>query len=290
MAAPAAFLRLARPKQWAKNVLVVAAPGAAGVLLQPGNLGRTALAFVAFSAAASGTYAWNDALDVEADRSHPTKCNRPVASGAVPVGAAKVFGTVLLVGAVLLAFAVSRALGYTVSAYAVLTVLYSVRLKHEPVLDLATVAAGFVLRAVGGGAACGVRISTWFLIVAAAGSLFIVTGKRSAEVTLVGSGTTGTRKALAGYTAEYLRFVRSVASAVAIVAYCLWAFEFSKTTGEPLWFELSIVPFVLALLRYALLLEHGEGGAPEDLLFADVVLVLIGLAWVATFTIAVYFS
>jgi decaprenyl-phosphate phosphoribosyltransferase len=290
MAGPAAFLRLARPKQWVKNVLVVAAPGAAGVLFHPGDLARTAAAFAAFSAAASGTYAWNDALDVEADRAHPTKCRRPVASGEISVRSAQVFGTVLLLAGVGGGFAVTRSLGVTVLSYAVLTVAYSARLKHEPVLDLAAVAAGFVLRAVGGGAAVNARISTWFLIVAAAGSLFIVTGKRSAEVTLLGDDSAGHRRALAGYTDAYLRYVRSVATSVAVLAYCLWAFEFSKSVGEPVWFELSIVPFVLGLLRYALLLDQGEGGAPEDLLLADPVLLSIGVAWAVTFAAAVYFS
>ena len=134
------------------------------------------------------------------------------------------------------------------------------------------------------------RISTWFLIVAAAGSLFIVTGKRSAEVTLLGDDSAGHRRALAGYTDAYLRYVRSVATSVAVLAYCLWAFEFSKSVGEPVWFELSIVPFVLGLLRYALLLDQGEGGAPEDLLLADPVLLSIGVAWAVTFAAAVYFS
>ena len=156
-----------------------------------------------------------------------------MASGAVSVGAAKVFGSVLLVTSVALGFAVARALGITVLAYAVLTVLYSLRLKHEPVLDLATVAAGFVLRAVGGGAACDVRISTWFLIVAAAGSLFIVTGKRSAEVSLVGAGTAGTRKALAGYTAEYLRFVRSVAPPPPRTRCAQWRAAGSRCASAP---------------------------------------------------------
>ena len=284
----AAFLRLARPKQWIKNVLVFAAPGAAGVLTEAGPLLRTVVAFLAFCAAASGTYAWNDALDAVSDRQHPTKCTRPIASGAISVRAGKVFGVACFAYAVGIGFAVHRNLGIAICAYVVLTLAYSLRLKHEPVLDLVAVAAGFVIRTVGGGTAAEVRISTWFLIVAGAGSLFIVTGKRTAEVKLLGTDASSHRKALAGYSDSFLSYVRSVSSSVAILGYCLWAFQFSEQAGNSTWFELSIIPFVVGMLRYSLLLEHGEGGAPEDLLLADPVLLGVAVSWVAVFAAAVY--
>ncbi len=285
-----ALLKLARPKQWLKNALVAAAPGAAGVLTHGGPAARTAVAFVAFCFAASGTYAWNDSLDIEADRAHPTKCNRPIASGEVSVGVAQLFGSLCLAVAIALGSLVNAKLGVTVGVYVVLTLAYSVRLKHEPVLDLAAVAAGFVLRTVGGGAAAEVRISTWFLIVAGAGSLFIVTGKRTAEVKLLGAEAKDHRKALAGYSESFLLYVRAVSSSVAILGYCLWAFQFSDKVGNPTWFELSIIPFVVGMLRYALLLDVGEGGAPEDVLLADPVLLAVAVSWLAVFGSAVYLS
>jgi decaprenyl-phosphate phosphoribosyltransferase len=285
-----AYLKLARPKQWSKNVLVFAAPGAAGVLSQASSLGKTLLAFVAFSAAASGTYAWNDSLDVRADRQHPTKCKRPVASGAISVRNAQTFGTVLLVVAIAISFLASWKLAAVIAGYVAITTAYSLWLKHEAVLDLAAVAAGFVLRAVAGGAAVDVPISTWFLIVAASGSLFMVTGKRHAEQLELGADASGHRRTLAGYSTGFLLYVRAVSSAVAILAYCLWAFENSNQTGNAAWFELSIIPFVLAVFRYALLLEQGEGGAPEDLVLSDRTLLVLGALWAVVFGVAVYLS
>jgi decaprenyl-phosphate phosphoribosyltransferase len=290
MSTISAYVRLARPKQWSKNVLVAAAPGAAGVLSHGDAMWRTAVAFVAFSAAASGTYAWNDALDAEADRQHPTKRKRPVAAGEISVSAAQVFGSVLLVAALGISFVASARLAAVLGGYVVLTLAYSAWLKHEAVLDIAAVAAGFVLRAIAGGAAVHVRISTWFLIVAAAGSLFMVTGKRHAERLELGDDAPDHRSALAAYTHGYLLFVRSVAASVAILAYCIWAFEDSSRSGNTTWFQLSIIPFVLAVLRYALLLEQGRGGAPEELVLEDTVLLALCGLWVIVFAVAVYVS
>lgn len=284
-----AFVRLARPKQWTKNALVVAAPAAAGVLDEPAAIADTAIAFVCFCLAASGTYFVNDALDAEADRSHPTKRTRPIASGAVTVRQALVGGALLMAAAVALSFAARPQLALVVGGYLVLTGLYSTWLKHQAVLDLAAVAAGFVLRTIAGGVAVGVEISTWFLIVAGAGSLFMVTGKRHAELLELGDDATAHRSTLDSYSRAYLAYVRGVASSVAIVAYCLWAFgERSAAVGSPVWFELSVVPFVLAILRYALLLEQGRGGAPEELVLSDRTLLVLGAVWAAVFVVAVH--
>ena len=160
MGSPAAYLKLARPKQWSKNVLVAAAPGAAGILRHGDALGRTAVAFGALCLAASGTYAWNDLLDVEADRVHPTKCRRPIASGLISQRGAGIFGSILLACSVAVGFFLNSHLGITVVAYVVLTLAYSTRLKHEPVLDLVAVAAGFVLRTIAGATATGRPSST----------------------------------------------------------------------------------------------------------------------------------
>jgi decaprenyl-phosphate phosphoribosyltransferase len=282
-----ALLRLSRPQQWSKNVLVLAAPGAAGVLFEARSIVKTLIAFVCFCIAASGTYCWNDALDVVADRMHPKKRMRPVAAGDVSVTTAKRFGSVLLVVAIALSFTATWHLALVVAGYVATTLAYSLWLKHEPVLDLATVAAGFVLRTVAGGVAVGVSISNWFLIVAASGALFIVTGKRSAEHSELGDAAGLHRRALAQYSAAYLGYVRAVSSSIAILAYCLWAFEASGRTGNPVWFQLAIIPFVLGVLRYALLLDRGEGGAPEEVLLHDRVLLIVGLVWVVLFGIAV---
>ncbi len=283
------LVRTARPKQWAKNVLVFAAPLAAGVLGEPAQFGRTAAAFVAFCFAASGTYFLNDALDADADRLHPTKRNRPVANGTISVRLAKVMSVVLIVVGIGIAAPFNNgALAAVVGGYVVLTVSYSLWLKHEAVIDLAAVAAGFVLRAIAGGVATGVPISDWFLIVAGAGSLFMVTGKRTAEQVEMGTDGHGHRVTLGVYSASFLNYVRSVSSAVMITAYCLWAFENAAKVGDTFWFRLSIVPFVLAVFRYALVAEQGKGSAPEEIVLSDRVLQVLGLLWVAIFAVGVH--
>ena len=283
------LLRTARPKQWAKNVLVFAAPGAAGVLLETEPLLRSIGAFVTFCIAASGTYFLNDALDVESDRLHPKKRHRPIAAGHVPVGGAVAIGVVLLVISVVMATLIGTwRLGLVVGIYVALQPLYSAWLKNIAVVDLAAVASGFVLRSIAGGIAVDVPISEWFLIVASFGSLFIVAGKRHAEHIDLGDERGSTRSTLEEYTLGFLRYVRSVSSGVTITAYCLWAFEEAEAAGEPLWFQLSIVPFVLGILRYAMILDTGRGDAPEDVILHDRTLLALGALWAGCFAIGVY--
>lgn len=284
----AAWVRLARPKQWLKNVLVFAAPGAAGLLTEADALFDTVVAFVCFCLAASGTYFVNDALDADADRQHIDKRTRPVAAGVIAPATATVAGVGLVAIAFALSFVASWQLALVVGGYVVLTLAYSLWLKHEAVIDLATVAAGFVLRAIAGGVAVGVEISPWFLIVAASGSLFMVTGKRHSEMLELGVDAPNHRRSLAHYSAAYLGDVRAIASSVAILAYCLWAFENSEPVGEPIWFELSIVPFVVGILRYAFLIDQGRGGAPEDVVLSDRVLLVVGFVWAGLFAVAVH--
>jgi decaprenyl-phosphate phosphoribosyltransferase len=287
----AGLVRLARPKQWSKNVLVFAAPGADGVLDNSGPLLDATIAFVCFCLAAAGTYYVNDARDADADRRHPTKRTRPVALGVVPIWLAYAGGVVLLASGVALAFAATTELVFAVLGYIALTTAYSTVLKHVAVVDLVAVAAGFVLRAVAGAAATGVPISDWFFIVASFGSLFIISGKRSAEASEMGDGAAGFRSVLAAYSPSYTAYLRSVTSAAVLVAYCLWAFE---KAGESLatvpWYQLSILPFVMAVLRYALLLDQGKGSAPEDIVLGDRALQVIGLTWAVVFGIGVYVS
>ena len=288
MAALRGILRTARPRQWTKNVLVVAAPGAAGVLAEPPVLVSVALAFVAFCLTSSGTYFLNDVRDVESDRRHPLKRHRPVAAGAVAVPAATGLGIALLVAGFAVAYAVGLGFLAVLSGYVLLTSAYTLWLKHVAVVDIAVVASGFILRAVAGGVAAGVPISRWFLIVASFGSLFMVAGKRYGEHLDLGEERGRIRTTLGAYSAPYLRYVWTVASGVTLAAYCLWAFEEAEASAGAPWFELSIVPFVMGILRYALLLEKGRGGAPEEIVLGDRTLQLIGLVWVALFGCGVY--
>jgi decaprenyl-phosphate phosphoribosyltransferase len=273
-------VRTMRPRQWLKNVLVLAAPLAAGTLLDPAVLLPTALAFVLFCLAASGIYLLNDVHDVAEDRRHPRKRWRPVAAGIVPVPVAVVVGVVLLVGVLAVAALLSRPqLAGVLGAYVVISLAYSYFLKDQPVIDLAVVASGFLLRGVAGGAAAGIQLSQWFLLVAAFGALFMVAGKRYGELVAVGDGAQ-TRKSLAEYSPSYLRFVWSLSAAVACTAYSLWAFELRAAHDGFPWETASIAPFVLGLLRYAVDVDRGRAGAPEDVVLGDRVLLGLGVLWV----------
>ena len=284
-----AIIREMRPKQWVKNVLVFAAPGAAGVLDNPTPLWHTLVAFLAFCMAASGTYYWNDILDVEADRVHPVKSKRPIASGAVPLGLARVIGTLLLVGGIALSALPRWQTMFVVLGYVALTTTYSAIWKHVAVLDLIAVASGFVFRAIGGAIAVDVPMSKWFLLTITFASLFIVTGKRFAELRDYGDRASKGRKILDEYSVEYLRTVLSISIGATMVTYCIWAFETKELAGAT-WpmYELSVVPMLAALLRYLLVLDQGHGAAPEEIFLADRTLQILGVVWAVTFGLGVY--
>jgi decaprenyl-phosphate phosphoribosyltransferase len=283
-------IRSLRPKQWLKNALVFAAPVAAGMIDERSTLLHTVAAFVCFCAAASATYLLNDAVDVEADRRHPVKRHRPIAAGSVPVGVAFALAAVLLVLGVGGAFLTARDFGITVVAYLVLTTSYTMKLKHMPVLDIVAVAAGFVLRAVGGATATGIPISEWFFIVTSFGALFMVAGKRHGELSdLEEHEAIDVRPALAAYTPSFLAYLRAVFSGGVLIAYCMWAFSSAELNGNgAIWYQLSIIPFAVAILRYALLLEQGKGAEPETLVLSDRTLLAAGAVWAIIYACATY--
>jgi decaprenyl-phosphate phosphoribosyltransferase len=286
----AIVVREARPRQWLKNVLVFAAPAAAGVLHDWPSLWRAVLAFVAMCAAASGAYFLNDVADVASDRLHPVKRFRPVAAGDLPIATAAGLGVGLLVAALALAALTSRwQLVLVVAGYIAITLAYSAYLKHIAVVDLVSVALGFVLRAVAGAVAVDVVMSNWFLLCISFGSMFIVTGKRYAELLQFGDDAVHMRPSLDAYNVTFLRAVIGVSASITVVSYCLWAFEKAGTThvSWPM-YQLSIVPVVTALLRYGLILETGRGGAPEEVFLSDRALQAVGLVWVGLFALGLY--
>jgi decaprenyl-phosphate phosphoribosyltransferase len=287
------LVRTARPRHWVKNVLVFAAPGAAGVLSHAGALGRTATAFAIFCLVSSGTYYLNDAFDAEADRRHPVKRNRPIASGLISRRAGFVIGVVLLGGGVAAAAGISWRLSVVMAIYVAVQFGYSAYLKHQPIYDLAAVAAGFVLRAIAGGVAARVPVSEWFLIVATFGSLLMVTGKRVAEHAELGDGRGAHRATLDAYSSTFLRTALAISASGAIVGYTLWAFSLQTALShhaDPIWYQLSIVPMIIALLRYTFLVEGGHGARPEELVLRDRSLQVLGLTWVLLFSLGVYVS
>ena len=284
-----AVVRAARPRQWIKNVLVLAAPALAGQLSDLSVLGNSAIAFAAFCLAASGIYLVNDVRDIEEDRAHPRKRFRPIAAGEVSTRVAVVTGVVLLAAAPAVSLLASGSLFAVVATYEVVSLVYCLALKDEPVIDIAIIASGFLLRAVAGGAASHISLSQWFLLAASFGSLFMAAGKRYAEVVMLGEGQAATRRSLMGYSETYLRFVWSVSAAITIMTYGLWSFDLHDDTGTP-WATISMAPFVLAVLRYAVDVDAGRAGEPEEIALSDRVLQGLALIWLALAAVAVHTS
>ncbi|WP_338782655.1 decaprenyl-phosphate phosphoribosyltransferase [Streptomyces sp. DG1A-41] len=286
----AGLLRTARPRQWVKNVLVVAAPAAAGELFSRHALTQLALVFVFFTACAAAVYLVNDARDADADRAHPTKRHRPVAAGQVPVPVAYAVGGCLgLLAPAAAAWLCSPAVAALLTAYLGMQLAYCVSLKHVLVVDLAVVTTGFLMRAMVGGLALGIPLSRWFLITTGFGALFMVSAKRYSEAVQMAGRAGATRALLTEYTTGYLRFVWQLAAGVAVLGYCLWAMEeggVPHTSVLP-WRQLSMVAFILAVLRYAVFADRGTAGEPEDVVLRDRALALIGLVWVAMYGLAV---
>lgn len=282
----AALVRACRPRQWVKNLLVLAAPGAAGMLAHPQVAAEVAGAFVSFCLLSSAGYLVNDVRDRHEDARHPRRRRRPIASGEVSVAVALGAAFALTVLGLALGFAVRPLLGVTGAGYLAVTVSYSLWLRKVAIADIAIVAAGFVLRALAGGAATGIPVSRWFVMVTSFGALFLVAGKRYAEFRNRGEDA-GTRSTLTAYSEDYLRFVMILAASVTTVAYCLWAFQGHGNDGIS-WYEITVAPFVLWLLRYGLLLHEGHGEAPEDMLLHDRFLMSMSGAWMGVFACAVY--
>jgi decaprenyl-phosphate phosphoribosyltransferase len=288
------MIKACRPKQWAKNVLVFVAPAAAGVINEASILAHTFVGFVAFCMVSSATYLLNDILDVESDRRHPTKCRRPIAAGVVPVPLAVAMAAVLFVAGVGLAWFDNWQLALVVAGYAVLTTTYSLFLKTIPVLDLVILSAGFILRLLGGAFAADVPVSDWFLLISLFGSLFIAAAKRFAEKQELGDQAAELRPTLGEYSVEYLGLLRSVSIAALVMSYSLWAVE--RADGDPVaglasaspWAQLSIVPFLIAVLRYALLVDQGKGAAPEDVILHDRQMQIMGVLWAVLVMIGIY--
>lgn len=282
------WLRAARPQQWIKNVTVLSAPAAAIVLVQPVVLIRTASAVVIFIAASAGTYLINDACDADADRKHPDKRRRPVAAGEITARAATIVGAGACMAAVAAAFLLAPEFGLVVGVYTVMTVLYSWRLKHVPVLELMIVAAGFLLRAIGGGVVNHLPLSRWFLLVSAAGALFIVVGKRQAELYALGDDVAAHRSVIRQYSREWLQQTATVALAATVIGYCMWAFQYLGRDVLQVLLAISVAPFVAALLRYTLLISQGHGQRPEHYLVRDPFLITSVLNCAALLFIGLY--
>jgi decaprenyl-phosphate phosphoribosyltransferase len=284
---PDAVLVTMRPKQWVKNALVIAAAGAAGALGHDDTPGRVTVAFAAFCLLASGIYAINDVSDAREDRRHPRKRYRPVAAGELDPRFATGLGLTLLLAGLLLCAAIGPLLALVGFAYASLSLSYTLVWRHLIVFDIFAVAGGFVLRAVAGGVAAPVSLSRWFLLVVSGSAVFVAAAKRYAELRRADGSNAGRRRVLDAYSPRALELIIAGATAVALLAYCMWAFSLPSVRGIP-WRPLTVVPFAICLVRYGDLVHRGAGEAPEDVLLSDRPLQLAALVWLVLFAFEVH--
>jgi decaprenyl-phosphate phosphoribosyltransferase len=278
------LLRACRPRQWSKNLLVLAAPCAAGVIGHSGVAAEVLGAFVVLCLVSSATYLVNDVRDREQDRLHPEKCRRPVAAGELSPRSALAIAAVLACAGIALAFVITPRLAAVAIGYLVLTATYSLWWRHIVVLDILAIAAGFVLRALAGGVATDVYLSRWFVLVTAFGAIFLVAAKRLAELREQ-RGEAPARATLRHYSVGSLRLTLATAAAMGSIAYISWAFT---RPAHLAWYVLSIVPFLLWLGRYTALIGAGAGQAPEELILRDRTLLALSVAWALLFLGGVY--
>jgi decaprenyl-phosphate phosphoribosyltransferase len=272
-----------RPKQWAKNVLVFAAPVAAGKFFHGNTLLKTVLAFIAFCFISSVGYIVNDIRDLERDRGNPTKSKRPLASGKITTTQALFVLAICVLLGIFAASALPFSFQLVLLLYLVTTLSYSFGLKHQPVVELMIVALGFVFRAIAGGAATGTPISRWFLVVTSFGSLVVVVAKRLAEAESLANADV--RPVIRDYPLPFLRFVLTSSAAVTLTGYSLWAFSLPESQHFG---QMSLLPLCLGLFRYVWLVEKGFGEAPEDLLLHDRVLLTSGFATAVLLLMSMY--
>jgi decaprenyl-phosphate phosphoribosyltransferase len=263
------------------------------VLSHDNVIGHVIVAFVAFCAVSSAMYVLNDLRDLEADRQHPTKQYRAIASGQLRPGLAKGALVALLIIGFALPFTIYRPAGLLLilGIYVVISVLYSLWVKEIAVIELVSVASGFFLRAYAGAVACHIYVSSWFLVVVSFGAFFLVVGKRSSELSHLGAG--GTRKVLSEYTAEFLHSALTMSATVAVTGYCLWAFDTSSTGLSSIQhhivpIRLTVVPVVLAILFVMRNSESTNGQSPEDLILKNHTVQALLVVWAVLLGLGIY--
>mgnify|MGYP001224339957 CR=1 FL=1 len=258
------LLKEMRPKQWTKNLLVFASAIFAGTFLDPAIFINTLIAFIAFSLMASSIYVINDIQDVEKDRQHPDKCQRPIASGAITITQASVLGAIVFLTSITLAAFVNYQLIIILLIYFFANLLYSFRLKHVVIIDVMFIALGFVLRAIAGAVAVNGELTSWFLLCTMSLSIFLALGKRRHELELFKDTPTNRRKVLEHYSSKLLDQLMAIATSLVIMFYSLYA----ATEDQRMMYT---VPFVIyGIFRYYYLIYiKNSGGKPEELLISD---------------------
>lgn len=282
-----AVIRLLRPKQWSKSLLVLAAPIFAAKITESSTWGPVALAFLAMCLASSATYVINDLRDAERDRNHETKRNRPIASGAVSPGLALGLAVVLAAASLIIGFLLNTSSFTLLIAYFVLQLLYNVSLKQAPIADVFTISLGFILRAMLGAAAISVPISGWLLFCTGALALMIGFAKRRHEFIHQGEARTSSRESLGGYNLKSLDALVVMTATGAAMSYGIYTLDSATATRFPA-IVITALPVFYGIARYVLLtFSRDEGGEPADLLFGDVQLLASVVLFMASAIAAV---
>ncbi|WP_047865167.1 decaprenyl-phosphate phosphoribosyltransferase [Rubrobacter aplysinae] len=283
-AGPGAYIKLVRPRQWTKNGFVLAGLVFSGEALVLGSILKALLAFAVFCALSGAVYAANDVLDVDEDRKHPEKQSRPVASGEIPVRSAVIFAALLAVGGLLAGFALDVGVGLAGAAYIALQALYTTVLKHLSILDVMSISAGFVLRALAGVAAVGTALSPWLIVCTGLLTLFLGFSKRRHELASLGEGASGHRRNLKDYSVPVLDEMMNIMLSATIIAYSMYTFfEYEDR------FMMASIPFVIyGVFRYMLLVHRDGGGNPDTLLLQDRPLQVTLLLWLAVVMSVIY--
>lgn len=284
------ILKSMRPRQWTKNGIVfMALIFSVNQEWKPEDVSswdhlvfRAFLTAIAFSLVSGAGYLVNDTRDRESDRLHPRKSRRPIASGALSPQVALIAATVAMVAGVAIAFALDWKTGATVVGYVAVQVVYTLWLKNEVILDVMTIAALFVFRAMGGAFAIDVPISPWLYVVTGLGALFLGVTKRRAEVNLLQGDASSHRSTLALYTPALVDQMTSMVTASTVIAYALYTFTADNLPSNHA--MMLTIPFVCyGIFRYLFLsLTRDEGGSPEEVLLKDIPMILTIVSWVAT--------
>ncbi len=288
-----ALLRLARPKQWVKNIFVFTALIFSGKILEFASIADTLLAFASFCLASSSIYYLNDYRDVDEDRKHPKKCSRPLASGDLPVWVGLAGFIIGSIGALSLSLVLlNLPAAIIVAFYLALNLGYSMGLKHLVILDVLIIATGFVLRILAGAAALSVMPSPWLILCGVTISLFLGFTKRRHEVVLLGDRAHEHRRVLADYSTGFLDQMISIVTAATVVLYALYTVDDRTVALVGSRAMILSVPFVLyGIFRYLYIVYHEQsGGDPTKAVFTDVPLLITGASWAAVCTFVILYG
>jgi 4-hydroxybenzoate polyprenyltransferase len=286
-----ALIKTMRPRQWTKNVFIFAALVFDKQLFIPASFVRTLAGFFLFCLVSSAVYIFNDLADIEADRQHPEKKNRPIPSGKLPAGVALAAALVLVSISLVAGYLLAPLFAAVLAAYVFINLLYSKWLKHVPIVDVLIIAAGFVLRVAAGVTLIAVeRFSPWLYVVMTLLSLFLGFGKRRAELTLLAQGASTHRKVLDGYTLPLLDQYILIVSSTTVVAYSLYTFSAPNLPDNHA--MMLTIPFVVyTVFRYLYLIQVDQaGGAPEEILLTDRPFQVGMVLWAVVVLIIFYYS